>query len=300
VAIASPFAALVVSSEGTAQAVQGGQPVAVHALSKLQVGDRLTVAKGGKVTLAFLQGGARVTVEGETTVAVQAAGVDGPAARVAPRAYPAGLVPSGANLDRLGGVTVRALNDPPRLTFAGTPTLDLGFLSEGVRDYQVKVEGSDNRRIVMHVPATVHKLVLDAATMRQYRERGQVQDLKAGASYTVDVTAYHATGPQSGATWTVRLADAAQKQLLTRALDAARQEVQADPTDATPFALVGSLYETAGSYADGAEALQHAAQRDPQHAAYLQEVLSGLDGDLQRVNEQAVRAHEAKAGEALP
>jgi hypothetical protein len=204
-------------------------------------------------------------------------------------------------MDRLGGVTMRDLSPAPALPVlafsSAPPVINVAFLaaSSPVQSYDVKIVDPDDRREVLHVPSGLTKISLDSHSMINYLvPGGHTVQFESGRRYVVDITAYHKSGPQTGATYAIQMDSSEKRKVLQDAVQAANREVESQPDDATPFALVAALFEAGNSYQDALSTLQGLALHDEAHAEYLHQLVDGLTHDLEETNRQAEAAHAAQ------
>lgn len=299
------WVALVTSCQGDATVAHGDTTEMARPLTHLAAGDRLDLKPGARVTVTWLRGGRRfiLTGPGQDVVGAtdleDAAGHSKPVGQ-APAQYQASYMPRGTSLERLGGMATRGAPPVPEMAFTvASPVLDLHFLdSPPLTGYDVKIVDGEHHRTVLHLPGTTTRLVLDEATLRRYAVRPpRVTTLLPGARYLVDITAYHVSGPQDGATYVVRMLSGKEQTRLSTAEKAAVRDFDQNPSDATPLTLLSAFYEDQGGLMEADRTLTSVADRQPAAAAALAPLRAEVETRLDRINQAARDAHQAGAGE---
>ena len=223
-------------------------------LAPLSAGDELRLVDESTVVLSFLEGGARVTLEGPGRVRVKTDGVqvlEGRQAEVwRPESRQTALVPAGVNVHKMGGL-VRTepvwTADPAFLEL--NPTLTWTAPEESLDGFRLTVLLDDEVVLEESLPASARRF--------------QLPNMEREVLYNVELVGIRNDRPISDAGGWIEILDEATADRLTAWRAEAEAQAKSDPTALAILLTVYLEYELYQPALDMADRLQKMKPDDP-------------------------------------
>ncbi len=221
IAAGAPPVAMVSDLKGT---IQG-----VTLFGMLPAGQELRLPAGAELSLSFVQGGLRERLKGPCLARLEPTGVKmlegAPAVTMRPAEGESAALPTGLNLDKIGGLRrgeLRFVNDPVSLT--SRPVLRW-VSSERFPELEIMIEeaGTFKRVLKQRVPPEPARLQVE---------------LSPGKSYLLSLTAFRADGshiPNEPLPVSLRVLSSQETERYEALAREARMELQAHPEDLAPL-----------------------------------------------------------------
>lgn len=247
-----------------------GKIEGVSLFGMLPAGAELRLPAGAELSLSFVQGGLRERLKGPCLARLEATGVKvlegDPAATMRPAESNAATLPTGLNLDKIGGLRrgeLRFVNDPVSLT--SRPVLRW-VSSERFSELEVMIEeaGTFKRVLKQRVPPEPARLQVE---------------LSPGKSYLLSLTAFRADGshiPNEPLPVPLRVLSSEESERYEALAREARMQVQAHPEDLAPLSELLAAYLSEELYAPALELARELTRRRSGDA-----ILTKLVSDLE-------------------